>query len=466
MRLPARKNPEVCCCQTFTWRLLEQLGNPSNTNHVRLSRTGLGALIASVVVHSTLIVLGARLLSNRYSVEEVELPVELSVETFRGPGTDNLGVGTSPARPVQVPESLPEAPVPGGAHTPRPDSGKPGRGGSRTGERASNLSSSIDPLTLERDTPNQLRLSEVQRLRVARVRRTRDDRRATPNPMELDFVATGRGWHAIRRPSARTSPSQGTEAGGVPLLAGTSPGGDPGELPVLKPGSEVLGGEQRQAQGANTPAGRDFRLAAAVATVRPSVVRDRASVPAPERGRTSDTVDSRQKVTARFDALMQASTLGGNAPAGVGGETAPRAPALGGGQGAGARSAPSGVGSGNAPDLASDPSLQGFYHGVLSRLGGALRGAFPNWAIAEGLGGLVVFDLTLLEDGRVAQVSVVRPSGVAEYDRNVVAGVRRIPSFGRVPSELGRRAVLRINWDSINPVVGRNGRGPGGRPAP
>ncbi|HEY8943775.1 MAG TPA: energy transducer TonB, partial [Polyangiaceae bacterium] len=322
----------------------------------------------------------------------------------------------------------------------------------------------IDPLTLERDTPNHVGRSEVQRLRVARLRRTRDDRRATPNPMELDFVASGRGWQSLRRPVAAMSPRQGGRIGGVPSLEGSSPGADAGELPLLNPGSESPGGEARPAQGTDATRGREHRASAAVVTARPSVPRDRASVPALQRDRPSDTVDSRQRVAARVEALMQASTLGGEAARGVGGESAPMAPALGGQVGTGSRSAPSGVGTGTEPDLAADPGLQGFYRGVLSRLDQALRDSFPRWAIAEGLGGLVVFDLTLLEDGRVAHVSVVRPSGIAEYDRNVVASVRGIGTFGPVPHQFGSRAVLRINWDSLNPVVGRHGPGPGKRP--
>lgn len=431
---------------------------------MRLSRIGPGALIASVFAHSTLLACGAWMLSDRSSTETLELSVELTSETLPGPGSIEVGIGTRPSPSVLAPESPPEALDPGGTQRARPDSGVPGRGGTRTGQQATNLSSSIDPLTLERETLNRLNLSEVQRLRVARLRRTKDDRRATPNPMELDFVASGPGWHKIRRSPARTSPSRGGAVGGVPGVAGSAPGADPGEIALLKAAAQTAGSEPRTALGANTKEGKDFRHSAAVATVRPAVTQDRASVPAEHLGRASDTVDSRQRVTARSDALLQASTLGGNVLAGVGGEPARGPPAVGGGRGTGSRSTPSGVGRGNVPELVDDRGLQGFYRRVLSRLGGALSDAFPYWAIAEGRGGLVVFDLTLLEDGRVAQVSVVRPSGIAEYDANVIQGVRQIRSFGRVPSALGSRAVLRINWDSMNPVVGRNGGGPGGRP--
>jgi TonB family protein len=180
-------------------------------------------------------------------------------------------------------------------------------------------------------------------------------------------------------------------------------------------------------------------------------------VPAPERERPSDTVDSRQRIASRVAALLDASTMGGPGSAGLGGEPAPAPAAVGNGASVGARSQPSGGGGQGDPD---DPSF-GFYRNVIAQLERALRNTFPTWAIAEGRGGLVVFDLALYEDGRVASVSVVRASGVDEYDRNVVHVVRGMRSFGRVPAPLGPSAIFRISYDSRNPAVGRNGPGPG-----
>jgi TonB family protein len=285
--------------------------------------------------------------------------------------------------------------------------------------------------------------------------------------MQLEFVASGSGSKNLRRPVAQTNPSRGALAGGVSVQAGTAPGAAPSddERAFLQPGSEVAGGEPKPAQGVDTLVGHDFRPSVAIVTARPAVLRDRAAVPAVQRDRPSDNVDSRQRVSARVAGLMQASTLGGDGAAGVGGEPAPfAAPPAAAARfaGTGSRSAPTGPGLGL--DLATDPDLQGFYRAVLAQLDRALSDAFPRWAIAEGRGGLVVFDLTIHEDGRLASVAVVRPSGIDEYDQNVVDGVRRIASFGRVPHEFGSRAVLRINWDSLNPAVGRHGPGPGRRP--
>jgi TonB family protein len=110
-----------------------------------------------------------------------------------------------------------------------------------------------------------------------------------------------------------------------------------------------------------------------------------------------------------------------------------------------------------------DPGLQGYYRALVTRLSHALRDSFPDWAIREGRSGLVVFEMRLLESGRIAAVRVVRPSGIAEYDRNVVSRVWRVGTFDPLPHALGREAVVKMSWDSLNPVVGREGRGPGGR---
>jgi TonB family protein len=318
----------------------------------------------------------------------------------------------------------------------------------------------MDPLTLERNPLNHLERSELSRLRTSRRRQSWDDRRATPNPMELDFVASGKGRVAARRPIAPSTPNQGAAHGATPTLHGASPGAAAGagwEGPL---GAAHAG--DRATPSAGLPLvqrGPLQRISAQVMTARPWVPATRAAVESDVHDQPSDTVDSRQRVASRIASLLDTSTLGGTAQAGVGGEPAPGPPAIGNGPSVGSRSLPSGRGVGLG-DPGDDPSI-GYYRSVVARLERALRDTFPRWAIAEGRGGLVVFDLTLSGDGRVAKVAVVRPSGVAEYDRNVVRVVNAMPGFGRVPVALGGRAVLRISYDSRNPVVGRSGPGPG-----
>lgn len=424
---------------------------------------GPGALVASALVHCFLVACGAYLWSSRASLPAEDVLVELAVEEAH-PAEPAEGRETPDGRATSDTQRLrdPEAPAipPGGEARARPDVAARGRGGSLDGQRATNLSSRVAPLTLERNPLNHLERSELARLRTARHRRSWDDRRATPNPMELDFVASGRGRLAMRRPLAPSSPNQGAAHGAMPTLEGASPGSASGagwEGPL---GAAHAGGRATPSAGLPlAERGPLNRISAQVMTARPWLPATRAAVEAPTHERPSDTVDSRQRIASRVAALLDASALGGTAPTGVGGEPAPGAPAVGNGPSVGSRSLPSGRGAGQG-DPGDDPSL-GYYRSVIARLERALRDTFPRWAIAEGRGGLVVFDLTLSADGRVARVAVVRASGVVEYDRNVVRVVNGMPGFGPVPAVLGPSAVLRISYDSRNPVVGRSGPGPG-----
>ena len=78
----------------------------------------------------------------------------------------------------------------------------------------------------------------------------------------------------------------------------------------------------------------------------------------------------------------------------------------------------------------------------------------------------MIFELSVSADGRVERVRLVRPSGIAEYDGNVLAGVQRISGFGPLPKALGPRALVTMSYDSLNHVIGREGPGPGGYGAP
>ena len=69
--------------------------------------------------------------------------------------------------------------------------------------------------------------------------------------------------------------------------------------------------------------------------------------------------------------------------------------------------------------------------------------------------------MTLRADGKPMAVRIVRPSGIVEYDQNVLSAVRSHPTFGPLPRGFGTSA-LRVSWDAVNPVVGRQGSGPGG----
>jgi len=148
----------------------------------------------------------------------------------------------------------------------------------------------------------------------------------------------------------------------------------------------------------------------------------------------------------------------------VGGETTGGLPGRSGAEGMGSHTTPSGFGPGL--DTLNDPGVQGFMAALKQRVDNQLLHAFPDWAIEQGRSGHVIFELTLAADGRLNGVRMVRPSGIDEYDGNVLSGVRRIASFGPLPKAFGPRALITYSYDSLNYVVGRQGPGPGGYGAP
>jgi TonB family protein len=393
------------------------------------------------------------------TAKQLELEVDVALPEMAAAGTESDQPSTLPA-PLEV--------TTGGRHAPRPDLEQAGRGGERrSAEQAMNLASSIDPIALERDPATQRDRSQVSRLRSAWQRASRDDRRATPTPMELTFLATGSGHIRARRSFSPTDPARGILSGEEAATLGTKAGGHgasaTGLEPDAAPGGPVAGSDaNRFGQGA--PDGRDaqeFHAGARVLFARPLVPAARAAVPSETRDRPNDIQDSSQEVAARVSSLIHASSAGGEPGPGFGGQVGGGAPGAFGKQGIGSRSSPSGAGFGK--DYADDPGFAG-YDGLLQqKLKRVLAKTFPDWAIEQGRGGHVIFEMTLRADGSPSGVRLVRPSGIAEYDQNVLNAVRAVPSFGRLPPGLGAPAQIRISWTALNPVVGREGPGPGGQ---
>jgi TonB family protein len=445
----------------------------SSNKHLRALRPLRGSGIAfagSVLLHVSLLSGGAWLLARNLRsaptwtpLRVVQQPVELEAEV-------TLPEVAAAGPPSDAPSTLP-APLEttnGGRHAPRPDMDAPGRGGERSSaDAASNLASSIDPIALERDPDTQRDRSQVSRLRTAWQRESRDDRRATPAPMELTFLATGAGHLRARRAYAPTDPARGILGGAVASALGSKAGGqgaspseDGRELDATLGGPVAGTDARRLGQGAAD--GRDvqeFHTAAQVLFARPLVPAARAAVPSEVRGRPNDTLDSSQEVASRVSSLLHASAAGGEPGPGVGGELGGGTPGSSGKSGIGSRSSPSGSGFGK--DFTDDPGFSGYSRALRSQLATLLAKAFPDWAIVAGRGGHVIFEMTLRSDGKPMAVRIVRPSGIVEYDQNVLSAVSAHPTFGPLPPGFGTSAV-RVSWDALNPVVGRQGSGPGG----
>ena len=423
--------------------------------------------MTSLVAHGLLLSMGALLLSHslrdraRVAAQVARVAareVEVELPSFDPSASD--AERESELSPTEVTPT----PAGGGPLERHPDTALGGRGGSRTAEQAAtNLDSHIDPISLETDTLTHLDRSQVQRVHTAAERRSWDDHRSTPNPLQLTFLATGKG--AVRERRLSAADAQGSVAGTLMAQLGGAPGGgdgDAGQRSEAAAGAALPGRHEAELQqGAASASPRATPSPGAqVLLARPWVMRARPALPTEVRARPNDSDDSSQAVAARVAALIHASTIGAPPGPGVGGEPNGGRPGRSGTEGMGSRSAASGFGPG--PDTLNDPGIQGFVAGLKQRVDEQLRRAFPDWAIEEGRSGHVIFELAVLADGRLERVRMVRASGIEEYDGNVLTGVRRIPTFGPLPKALGQRALITMSYDSLNHVIGRQGPGPGG----
>jgi TonB family protein len=318
----------------------------------------------------------------------------------------------------------------------RPDLGRRGRGGSGEAPPALNLASSIDELLLERETLNHADRSQVQRTAGDEQRRTQDDRRATREPTELWLSAPSSATNGMQH----AVPPERIAEHGIGTAHRTS-------------NTDAAAALQRLA----VPAVTSRRAPSEPEPRQPEVPQGREAVPATTRGATSDNLDSQPQVASRVPALIQASTPGGSVGEGSGGMPAPGRPASGAETGFGSQSRAGGTGGRGPDDRVSD-----YLRKIRQRVDWS--DAFPEWAIAQGRSGVAVVRITMRSDGTVAELRLLRSSGVREFDENVLRAIERAAPFDPIPAALGRQSLaLNFAFDATNPAVGRSGRGPGGR---
>jgi TonB family protein len=364
---------------------------------------------------------------------------------------------------ADVPEGAPPD-AHGGATVARMDTGQAGHGGERTtAERATNLADDDDALKLGTDLVSHLTRDQHQRMRTARVRATREDRRATTNPTELTFLATGKGEREERRPVAGRDPSRGSLVAPKASALGGAPGArsdSEADDTVVLAGSSALG-RTRSSPGIGVRdgvPGDDHHAGARITYARPSVAEGAVAVPAVARARPNDTVDSDQEVATTVRSLVHASVAGGIAAAsGRGGTDGPEVlPGAGAASGRGSVARPLGAGDGDVFDwFTSDPALLPYFRKLHAKVDPLWRDAFPKSAMLELKQGTVILELVIAADGS-AKVSwpPLRPSGIDEFDRNCADAVRRASPFEPIPRSLGRGSLrIRAPFVAKNPIV-------------
>jgi TonB family protein len=431
------------------------------------SRTVQGLTIAaSLAFHGAL---SAALVAGSGRGDVVEIPVAATAST----------AGPAPALPMVPPgaaqstegtavdlvndDPVGEAPrVTAGDGVAHLDRGKEGRGGDATArERALNFADDTDRTSLSPDTLSRLDRDQIQRLHVARVRTSWEDRRSTTHPGELTLVTTGPGSVRERRPSAAWAPSRGALESPVPSVQGGEIGA-PLSLELIDDGERQGAshtGSDRGAPGRGLfegRAGTDHRRSAPVGESRPDVTQAAVAVPARERARPRDDVDSQQEVATTVRSLVLASAAGGLPGNGEGGSGGGGEAGAGGESGFGAIAHPLGAGDGDVFDYwTSDPRLVSYFRSIHAKVDPLWRHAFPKSALFELKQGTVILDVVVQSDGSVSVGwPPVRPSGVDEFDRNCADAVRQAAPFPPIPPALGLRMLhIRAPFVASNPVV-------------
>jgi TonB family protein len=356
-----------------------------------------------------------------------------------------------------------EAPrVAGGADVAHLDTGSPGRGGeARSTASALNLADRDDHMRLSPDPVSRLDRDQIQRLRVARVRQSWEDERATTHPSELTLVVTGPGALLERRAPSPWEPSRGALQSPLPGVRGAAIGApaagdlDPGD--PRRGGAEL--GSLRGAPGEGVihgRAGEDHRGAAPIASARPDVTQAPVAVPASTPARPKDDIDSEQEVATTVRALVHASTAGGSAGEGQGGEGEGGPAGAGGAVGAGSHAHPLGVGDGDVFDYwTSDPRLVPYFRRIHAKIDPLWANAFPKSALLDLKQGTVILEFTVLADGHVVvSWPPIRPSGIDEFDVNCASAIRNAGPLPPIPRELGLRSVrIRAPFVASNPII-------------
>jgi TonB family protein len=370
-------------------------------------------------------------------------------------------LGDAKEAPTPEPEALARG---GGEGLPRPDSGHAGRGGSDTADQAAmNLADRDDKILMSPDLMSRFDRSQVQRIKSGTERRSREDWRASREPMELTFVASGASdsTRPERRKESDRDPSAGAPLAGRAMKRGGDLGAEPlpagfgGEAP-RDPGSADVGGD-RASVGAGVrdgAVGSDHRDSAKLAFARPSVQEGTPSVPANREGKPSDNKDSEQEVATRVASIFHASAAGGAPGSGPGGQSGQGATGSGGVNGGGSNA--KALGTGVGPGLDNDPRDKRrteYMRQVMSKIGARCLEQFPKWAAAEGLQGTVIVAFTIRADGSISAPAVKRPSGIPEFDENCKQSVARAAPFPALPVELGPTFSWSLPFTAQNPAV-------------
>lgn len=353
---------------------------------------------------------------------------------------------------VATPEPVPSPAVPspavieaGGAKTAQVDN-QAGKGGDVTAAmRARNLAARAEDETTTVTHRDAIDAEQENRLKTGKQRASRIDVRYALEPMELTFVASGKGFRYERHPVAKSDASTGVASGkgssaGVTALGQGLPINGEG-APKTLGGAAVGSVSSPKAGAAYGVVGMPSEVGANVAKGRPHVLKGKPNVTADSKASASDTTDSDQAVAAALKSVVSNSTSGAVAIAdGKGGSGGGNAPGSGGKSGEGSTSMALGSGSG-AVDGPHAIERTSWFAALQKRLGPLMRDAFPREREMDLRNGTVIVDLVIAKGGSVVDVIVVRPSGFDDFDQNVVTRMRAAGALDPVPDLLSKGSI-------------------------
>jgi hypothetical protein len=361
------------------------------------------------------------------------LPPELTVD-FTLEGAEPTGANGRTTRGS-------EAPRPGGGLSAQNvDAESRGEGGDTSGAvDFVLLVSRAHGATLQDSAWNAPRVSQIQRIDTADDRASWENRRATPSPGDVPFLASGQGTHAERRtPSERDAragvsvPSEASERGGRDARVST---GD-GSIAA----TPDRAGAERDAPSRGILEGRGARAseAANVAHGRPALDPGPAATLAETQGRVRDDARSELLAARLVQSWVDSSERrGARAGEGTGGVGGGGAPGAGGGVGEGGRASAYGPGRGGLAALdTSDARYRRWYLDQQRRIEDRL--VFPRErAVALDMG-LAVYRLSVRRDGSLVRTRRVRSSGFGDLDAAAENAIAAAAPFDALPPELAR----------------------------
>lgn len=364
-----------------------------------------------------------------------------------------------------------------------------GRGDTRGASDVILLLPRRDQITVQDSPMTALGVAQTQRIHTAATRATQEDRRATPNPDEDVYLASGAGVHRERRPvdavDARTGarvapdasevgadvnriptpPRGGVAAGALAVSPGS--GGRTAQAPV-PPAPTTAGDQPRIAGGPTASPGRGIAAgtgereseAARVATARPAVDQGRAATNSELRdARVRDDTDAELLAARMVQSMVESTTRRGTeVGAGRGGVGGGGDPGVGGNAGEGGNASPYGPGRGRFASLDTDDRRYvRWFLEQRRRIRRAL--VFPRERQLSMDQGTSVYRIVVRRDGTLANdPHLLRSSGFTDLDEAALAAIVRSTPFSPLPDELAPgdpQISVTMPIDFVNPMAGR-----------